>query len=575
VERARIEIRPRPDAHAALARRGSWDGPRSWRIVAHTTQADAPRTLAELQAARPAALWEYRTTHAAKNPPAHLHIPPTVAKLGIVLDLTTQTDATRTTWDREVHGLIMCADADAMQARAGTAAIYLLRPERRQNPPATDSRNFRNSINAGIDHPPNSAGKRPTKNTPDENLDAYMQGQRDADAGEPPRPPADPEERRAYAQGYADAQDDKRDQKWEKFWGGPPPTRNAFPKREGVGAGAAQRMSHADALDTIWGTLSATRARRALTAIEAHDADSLRDLRDEMQRAGELTADERAAWQVVITDAHTQQRREPNAHARPYQPAPGSMALQDAIDHLTGRLTPAAARSMREAIQRGDTAQIHHMHAPDRDPKTSEAMAVIYAATDRIAMREPNTSQAQADTIPVWINADGADRVAGTTIRLYDPPRWEATGNDGTPIGVFKRRIDAADAVLEWFAKGRKILHGTQGPFIATRQRNSHEQTAEADAGATYEAWHDRAPRTVTELDNLPDVIGVYIGRATRIGYRSDKWHARGQTQDYDHDYTEPGYVAPEVWADRADLAHATAIVIVGGNQRITPEGID
>jgi len=247
--------------------------------------------------------------------------------------------------------------------------------------------------------------------------------------------------------------------------------------------------------------------------------------------------------------------------------------LQDAIDHLTGRLTPAAARSMREAIQRGDTAQIHHMHAPDRDPKTSEAMAVIYAATDRIAMREPNAGNEDPEIEAVWIAVDGEHTAAGSTLRI-SPTRWIATGNDGTRIGQFKHRIDAADAVRKWFAKGREIKHGRQGPYIETRQHNPEPEET-ADAGATYEAWHDRAPRTVTELDNLPDVIGVYIGRATRIGYRSDKWHARGQTQDYDHDYTEPGYVAPEVWADRADLAHATAIVIVGGNQRITPEGID
>lgn len=95
------------------------------------------------------------------------------------------------------------------------------------------------------------------------------------------------------------------------------------------------------------------------------------------------------------------------------------------------------------------------------------------------------------------------------------------------------------------------------------------------DAAETYRTWHRRDADGRRELGGLPDVIGVYIGRATRIGYRSDKWHKRGTAEDYDHDYTEPGYVAPEVWADHGDLAKAEAIVIVGGNQRVTAEGID
>lgn len=95
------------------------------------------------------------------------------------------------------------------------------------------------------------------------------------------------------------------------------------------------------------------------------------------------------------------------------------------------------------------------------------------------------------------------------------------------------------------------------------------------DAQQTYEQWHERDPRHVVTLDDLPDLIGIYIGRALRIGYRSDKWHERGTTEDYDHDYTEPGYEPPEVWADHVHLGQARAIVIVGGNQRITADGID
>lgn len=94
-------------------------------------------------------------------------------------------------------------------------------------------------------------------------------------------------------------------------------------------------------------------------------------------------------------------------------------------------------------------------------------------------------------------------------------------------------------------------------------------------AADTYRAWHERDPEHVAEVDGLPDAFPCFIGHAVRIGYRSDKWGAPGVTDDYDHDYTEPGYRAPEVWADVPELARAKAIVVKGGNQRITPEGID
>jgi hypothetical protein len=106
------------------------------------------------------------------------------------------------------------------------------------------------------------------------------------------------------------------------------------------------------------------------------------------------------------------------------------------------------------------------------------------------------------------------------------------------------------------------------------RARTGNPQHGGA-AADTYERWHRRAPGEVCELDKLPDDLPHYIGRALRIGYRSDKWHGRGDAEDYDHDYTEPGYSPPGVWADDPDLAKATAIVIRGGNQRITPGGID
>lgn len=90
----------------------------------------------------------------------------------------------------------------------------------------------------------------------------------------------------------------------------------------------------------------------------------------------------------------------------------------------------------------------------------------------------------------------------------------------------------------------------------------------------TYARWHEREFDSMKEID-APDLLSVYVGRATVIGYRSDKWERRGNTHDYTHDFEERGHVAPEAWADNADLSKAKAVVLFGGTMRITEAGID
>lgn len=150
-------------------------------------------------------------------------------------------------------------------------------------------------------------------------------------------------------------------------------------------------------------------------------------------------------------------------------------------------------------------------------------------------------------------------------------PLFRVVTADSGEFDEYIRAPSAAEAkahALAVITKARARDLEQHGP----RRNNPEHGAAAAD---TYERWHRRAPADVCELDNLPDDLPHYIGRALRIGYRSDKWHGRGNTEDYDHDYTEPGYSPPGVWADDPDLAKATAIVIRGGNQRITPGGID
>ncbi len=109
-----------------------------------------------------------------------------------------------------------------------------------------------------------------------------------------------------------------------------------------------------------------------------------------------------------------------------------------------------------------------------------------------------------------------------------------------------------------------------------SRNPSAVTQAVTEEGAETYDRWHEREPHDErARVIELPDLIGVYVGRAMRIGYRSDKWHARGKTLDYDHDFTEGMHIAPECWADTPDLAHARALVIIGGDMCVTEDGID
>lgn len=111
--------------------------------------------------------------------------------------------------------------------------------------------------------------------------------------------------------------------------------------------------------------------------------------------------------------------------------------------------------------------------------------------------------------------------------------------------------------------------------LVRGQLRPGSEAPSTASGEDTYKRWHKRDHNDVNWLEGLPDLIGSYVGLALRIGYRSDKWSKPGELVDYDHDFCERGHTPPEVWADVPELERASAIVIVGGDMRVTPEGID
>jgi len=92
-------------------------------------------------------------------------------------------------------------------------------------------------------------------------------------------------------------------------------------------------------------------------------------------------------------------------------------------------------------------------------------------------------------------------------------------------------------------------------------------------AAETYERWHKRGYEFVDDVEISESDIGHLQGRVLVIGYRSDKWG--GESNDYDHDFCEGDGSPPLLYTNRASVDNATAAVIVGGDMRITPRGIE
>lgn len=101
------------------------------------------------------------------------------------------------------------------------------------------------------------------------------------------------------------------------------------------------------------------------------------------------------------------------------------------------------------------------------------------------------------------------------------------------------------------------------------------EGTISDKAAEAFAMWNDREAGEVLDFDGLPDSIRYYQGRVTRIGYRSDKWHPRGTTVDYDHDCFEDGGKPPKLYTSHPSIEQSRAAVIVGGSMHISERGIE
>lgn len=104
--------------------------------------------------------------------------------------------------------------------------------------------------------------------------------------------------------------------------------------------------------------------------------------------------------------------------------------------------------------------------------------------------------------------------------------------------------------------------------------RDKEQLDAPDESHPDYDRWHKRDSRTLYTVE-VPDSVEVKYGRCVRIGYRSDKWHRRGRTVDYEHDFAEGGRRAPLLFCDAAHVRNASAAVITGGDMRVTEAGLD
>ncbi|MFW5921024.1 MAG: hypothetical protein ACOCUS_04235 [Polyangiales bacterium] len=103
--------------------------------------------------------------------------------------------------------------------------------------------------------------------------------------------------------------------------------------------------------------------------------------------------------------------------------------------------------------------------------------------------------------------------------------------------------------------------------FIIGEQIEGERGVRESRAAEAYRDWHKgRDPERVIELDG-PDAFDERIGRAVSIVYASDKFSARGDFVDYEHDFAEPG---PIVYYSGDPEGYALS----GGCFEVDPRGI-
>lgn len=121
--------------------------------------------------------------------------------------------------------------------------------------------------------------------------------------------------------------------------------------------------------------------------------------------------------------------------------------------------------------------------------------------------------------------------------------------------------------LLEWSPAASAIVCW----FGASYGRPRPAEEMDAATAATYERWTDFAREASTErVWKTPKLTGEWrcLGAAVRIGYRSDKFDAKGRMKAYEHEITS----AVRVYA----LGTTKQVIVLrGGSLRVTRRGLE
>lgn len=139
--------------------------------------------------------------------------------------------------------------------------------------------------------------------------------------------------------------------------------------------------------------------------------------------------------------------------------------------------------------------------------------------------------------------------------------------DEGEALVSPKRR---ARALLTWSPAGRTLF-----AFVGVElPRPVVVDEPPPRAAKLYETWTvGRAASRVRDLSSsrLPAGRWAELGPAIRIGYRSDKFHARGNTKDYEHEFG--GGV--RLYRLGGESSSSSVLAWRGGRLRVTRYGIE
>ena len=111
-------------------------------------------------------------------------------------------------------------------------------------------------------------------------------------------------------------------------------------------------------------------------------------------------------------------------------------------------------------------------------------------------------------------------------------------------------------------AKALVVVGGLTRPRAIDEQGTTGERV--------YRRWtRGREPTTEREVEI--DLAGTWkrLGRGLAIGYRSDKFHAKGSVVDYEHKF------GPRVVVSELESSTGSVYVFRGGSLRLTSRGIE